>query len=124
MPYLLILFAALCISITAARADEMPTSPNETINKVSHLSALVRTDRKARSWKTFKLMPGKVTYWYYEWILADGSKVTKVTNQKIKGVPDLRPLKESHPNLAIVVPTVTALGAAGGPSLARLWGER
>lgn len=90
----------------------------ETINKYAHLSALVESERAPRSWKTLKLWPGKVTLYHYKWIMPDGSKVEKLETVKIKGVPDKRPLSDSHPNLAIAVPSLEIVGNTFGTLIA------
>ena len=102
----------------ATVALSLPCQGADTINPADHLAALVATDRAPRSWKFLKLVPGKVTYWYYQYVLADGSTVTRVTNAPIKQAPDRRPLRESHPDLAILVPGVQTSSSA---ALNTLW---
>lgn len=99
--------------------ETSPQKGEATINNQAHMRALVHCDRGDR--RFLKLWPGKETLFYYEWVMPDGSVVQKFETTKFKHVPDERPLRESHPNLAIAIPGLTAAGAMGGPSLATAW---
>ena len=80
------------------------------LNQTVHLSALVRTDRLPRSWKTLKLIPGKYTYYYYEWLMPDGGFAIQGVPNPIPNVMDRRPLSDSHPNLAIILWPIQFVG--------------
>lgn len=112
----LVLLVGLLISCNAALASDTPVI-EAGINKMSYQTALVHTDRAKRSAKFLWLVPGKVTRYHYEWVLADGRTVTKIEETKAPGVPDRRPLRDSHPNLAVVVPAAQAFGTFAGPAI-------
>lgn len=88
------------------------------VNNFDHLSALVRTDRDPRSWKTFWVLPGKEKYFYYEIIRADGSTVTKIETIRLKHVPDKRQLADAHPNVAISIVVGETFGGFVGNIIA------
>lgn len=117
MKYLFSLLVLVMLSFSPVLAAEGPTEwmnleSLPSINKADHLSALVRTDREPRSWKRgFFLIPGKETYFYYEWVKADGTTVTKIEDHKLEHIPDRRPLSEAHPNLAIIIPLGGLIGS-------------
>jgi len=97
---------------TALAQISIPSDPT-SINKMAHLAGLTRTDREPRSWKSWLwLRPGKEKFYYYEWILENGSTITKVETIKIKQAPDRRPLADSHPNLNAVLPFAGVAGSA------------
>lgn len=102
---------ALLFSCSAAWAADL--------NKAAYRTALIHTERDPRAKKFFWLMPGKIVRWHYEWVMPDGSTVTKVEETHLDNVPDRRPLRESHPNLAIIVPATQAIGTIAGPFLAK-----
>ena len=81
-----------------------------TFNNVAHLAGLIHVDREPRAKKFFWIKPGKVRFWYYQWILEDGSTKTKVETHQVKQAPDLRPLRESHPNISLLLPTFQTAG--------------
>ncbi len=87
------------------------------LNNAAHLAALVRSDRQPRSWKTLWLKPGKPTFYYYEWIQSNGAAVIKIETVKLKHVPDRRSLRDSHPNLAIIIPAGNMLGSTGAGTM-------
>lgn len=106
----------MALSCPVAIADELPP-----INNAAHLTALVHTTRARRSWKTGKLWPGKIEKYYYEWIMPDGTTVTKVESHPLtdEGVADRRPYSEAHPNLnALFVGAQT--GASWGPTVGNM----
>lgn len=108
------LIAALVFAQSALAQD----AENAPINNAAHLTALVHSTRAKRSFKTLYLVPGKIEKYYYEWIMPDGTTVTKVESHPLtsEGVADRRPFSESHPNLhaaSVVIQT----GAAWGPAV-------
>lgn len=108
----------LLLAVPAAAAEE-----EAPLNNAAHLTALVHTTRKGRSWKTGFLLPGKIDKYYYEWVMPNGEVRIKIESHPLtdEGVADRRPLSESHPNLNAAIVAGQTLGAMGGPSLARLW---
>ncbi|MBX9937667.1 MAG: hypothetical protein K2Y32_00355 [Candidatus Obscuribacterales bacterium] len=116
-----IIVAALLLLLSAppALAQDDPDAP---LNNAAHLTALVHTTRAPRSWKSLKILPGKIEKYYYEFVMPDGTVRIKVQSHPLtaEGVADRRPLSESHPNVQATL-TVLQTGAAWGPSIARLW---
>jgi hypothetical protein len=80
------------------------------LNVTTHLAALVRTDRAPRSWKTLWLKPGRYTYYYYEWLMPDGTFAVQGTPNPFPNVPDRRPLSDSHPNVAFILAPIQFVG--------------
>lgn len=115
----IILAVLLAFLQLPALAQDDPDAP---LNKAAHLTALVHTTREKRSWKSLKLLPGKIDKYYYEWVMPDGTVRIKIESHPLttEGVADRRPLSESHPNVQAAL-TVLQTGAAWGPSVARLW---
>jgi hypothetical protein len=87
-----------------------------------HLSGLIRTDRAPRLKKWLYLKPGAYTYYYYEWLMPDGSFAVQGLAKPIENVPDRRPLRDSHPNLAIILWPIqfVGVGTAIGLSASKL----
>jgi hypothetical protein len=100
----LLIALALCSCLPAQAED---------INKAAHISALVHTERDKRAKKFLYLVPGKIKFYHYEWVMPDGSTLIKVEAHKMPGVYDRRDLKESHPNVAMTLPVVQQLLLAG-----------
>jgi hypothetical protein len=99
--------ALLLLVAPAALAQNNIDSVPVTLNKAAHVKALVRSDRAPRAWFlkwhgvpifVGKAVPGKETTFYYEWILEDGTTVTKVENVRLEHVPDHREVNDKHPN--------------------------
>jgi hypothetical protein len=87
-----------------------PAIDSKHLNAYVHLASLVRTDRNPRSWKTLWLKPGRPKFWYYEWVMQDGSIATKVETKQIKGIPDRREFSDSHPDLALILAPIQFIG--------------
>lgn len=109
MKQLLALAVGFAVSISAAQAE---IAEAEYFNSAAHVSGLVHTEREPRAKKFFYLMPGRIKFYHYEWVMPDGSKRVKVEEQKRVGVQDMRPLKESNPNLAFGLPVLQQLWLA------------
>ena len=126
---------SLLVSVAVASLGQPPWSKYKTaecvapvagrVNPVPKIIALAENDREKRPWfihaKVFgreipvfvgKTVPGKITAWYYDWLMPDGSVVRKVVDGKIPGVKDKRALSDSHPNLDMLQKTS---GVAAGP---------
>jgi hypothetical protein len=95
---------SIAVSVVVALFATTPVHAAETINRMAHISACIHSDRLPRTWKTLYLIPGKIQYWQYEWIMEDGSVVIQVLTYPLKHVPDRRPFSDSHPNMAIIMP--------------------
>lgn len=91
----------------------LPARAQETLNKAAHISALVHCEREPRAKKFLYLIPGRVKFYHYEWVMPDGSTVIKVESHKMPGVYDRRTLVESHPNWAIGLPIAQQIFLAG-----------
>jgi len=110
-PKTLTLALALLLSCGCAHAEDM--------NPETRLTALIHTERAKRDKKFFCLVPGKIIKWHYELVMKDGTTKTKTFDKEIKGVYDRRPLRESHPNSAIVLPILNSVGSAASPLIAK-----
>ena len=93
-------FALIAISTMPAKAESFTIKDVEFKAPRFHIMTLTRCDRDKRSWKTFKLLPGKINNWYYECLTESGSVILKEADSKLPDVRDARPLSDSHPNLA------------------------
>lgn len=105
------LIAALIFSCGVAQAEDL--------NQGIQLSTLIHTPRAKRSKKYFWLVPGKITSWHYQYVMPDGTTRIKIEDHKIEGVYDGRDLRESHPNAAIIMPTLTSVGSMASPLISR-----
>src|SRR5579885_1961922 len=99
-------------------AGSKTTISNGVFRNKMTILGLVRTHRRARSWKTAKLVPGKETAWFYTVLKPDGSVITKEADHRLPGVRDDRPWKERRPNcwtvwqlLTFTVSPTVGLGA-------------
>lgn len=90
-------------------SSENETQHAKQINTAAHMTALIHTDRDKRAKKFLWLKPGKIIKWHYEWVMPDGSTVTKVEDHKLADVYDRRCLKETNPNAAIALPILQAV---------------
>lgn len=110
----------LVLSLTTSVKAE--TDRALLLKQPMHLSGLIRTDRAPRSWKYLKLKPGSYTYYYYEWLMPDGTFAIQGLSNPIPNVPDRRPLLDSHPNIAIVLWPIqfVGVGTAIGLSATKL----
>lgn len=118
---LLLAILALVVALPATAAVPVQFSGN--VNPSAHIAGLTRTDRDPRPWfvhfkgvpiPVAKLVPGKPTHWYYEWVLEDGTTVTKIATAPIKGMPDRRAFRDAHPDLAIFIPCFQIMSGAAG----------
>lgn len=82
---------------------------NTNFNKASYMTSLVHTDRAPRAKKYLWLKPGKIIRWHYKWVMADGTERIKIEDHKVADVYDARPLRESNPNAAIILPIASSL---------------
>ncbi len=94
--------------------EELPVEDNTpmTINNQDRVRALINIERGPRPKKWLGLMPGPAVMFYYEWVRSDGSVAKVMKPYKIKGVPCEAPLRDSHPNLAIFIPSAQVTGSA------------